>query len=195
MLHVALGCRVLDIGCGVGRWAESILSSGGIYVGADYSEPLLQLARDAHSQYMAEQCKFICSSFQTLDSSLPEETVRNGFDIILINGVMMYINDSELHLCMDVIRNLLIGGGTLYIKESIAYNERLTLDHVYSDELSTEYSAIYRCVTEYESLLRELGESYEIIKKGEMWETDFKNRRETTAYYWLMKKHEEGKIS
>ena len=38
ILGITKGKRVLDIGCGVGRWADSVLSNGGIYLGVDYSE-------------------------------------------------------------------------------------------------------------------------------------------------------------
>lgn len=40
--------RILDIGCGVGRWGNhmlKILSNQGMYVGADYSGNILNLAK------------------------------------------------------------------------------------------------------------------------------------------------------
>lgn len=189
-LRIGKDTRVLDIGCGVGRWAGTVLSCGGMYVGVDYSEPLLALARNAceEAKESNRQYEFICSSFQDICEKLPGHDAEDGFDLIIVNGVMVYINDSDLPKCMANADRLLRPAGRLYIKEPIAYGERLTLNHVYSEELSSDYSAIYRSVDEYEALWESLGERYSMARKGDMWEDSLKNRKETGPYYWIMEK-------
>lgn len=49
LLSLRPGIRVLDIGCGVARWAEALLpfvSENGVYVGVDFSEEILSLAKE-----------------------------------------------------------------------------------------------------------------------------------------------------
>ena len=190
ILGIEAGMRVLDIGCGVGRWAKSVLSHGGIYIGVDYSESLLALARDACGAITdgGSRYKFIYSSFQNLSKNLSDECTAQSFDIIIVNGVMMYINDKELDECLENVDALLSPNGLFYVKESVSYGERLTLNGVYSDEMECEYSAIYRSVEEYEKLWKAFGERYACIQKGSMYESALNNRKETGAYYWVMRK-------
>ena len=56
----------------------------------------------------------------------------------------MYINDAELRKCYDSLTDILNEGAIVYIEESIGVNERLTLDHIWSDILKDNYDAIYR---------------------------------------------------
>ena len=190
LLDIKTDMRVLDIGCGVGRWAESVLSHGGIYTGVDYSESLLALAREACSAITdgISRYEFICSSFQDLSENLRTECTTQGFDIIIVNGVMMYINDKELGGCLENVDALLKSDGLFYVKEPVSYAERLTLNQVYSDEMECEYSAIYRSVNEYEKLWETFGGRYVLLQKGSMYESALNNRKETGAFYWVMRK-------
>src|ERR1700733_5327969 len=46
------GPRVLDVGCGSGRIGEFVLQAGtGHYVGVDFAEPMIELARARLAQY------------------------------------------------------------------------------------------------------------------------------------------------
>lgn len=190
-LNLQSESRVMDIGCGVGRWGNhmlKILSNQGMYVGADYSGNILNLAknqfRDNKNFYFFE------SSFQDLLLNLPKNLKHNKFDAILINGVMMYINDTDLAQCMSNLKELIAVGGRICIKESVGLKDRLTLNKIYSEELESKYSAIYRGVEEYNTLFRNSfsSEKYNIIYQDVMWQGDLANRKETTAYFWIMEK-------
>lgn len=192
MLKVEREDLILDIGCGVGRWGDEFavhLAGRGRYVGVDYSEGILQLAKE-HAEGR-ENCEFYCASFQELCCALPQKYRQRVFDLILVNGVLMYVNDDDLRACLNNVKQLLSDGGLLYIKESVSYGKRLTLDQIYSEELTHDYSAIYRSIAEYETLWGEYfpaGEGWEIVEHGEVWENALGNRRETTAYFWLVRR-------
>ena len=196
-LNLRQGSFILDIGCGVGRWCAHVLNDigeNGLYVGVDYSENILKLAAD---NYKANKnAKFYQSSFQQIIKKLPQDLVNIGFDNVIINGVLMYINDDELLTTLSQVKKLLKDGGRLYLKESVGIKERLTLNNIYSAELTSSYSAIYRSIAEYQEYVQQIftSGSYSLLHSGDMWEENAKNRRETTAYFWIIEKNKvEGK--
>ena len=185
--------RVLDIGCGVGRWADEVVKlffedAKGEYVGVDFSEKLLDVARE-HFEGNAK-CQFLCGSFQNLKTVLEENNCTNGYDQVLVNGVLMYINDNEVGVCLDNVDTYLRHGGIVYIKEPVGVNERFTLNQFYSEELTSEYSAIYRSLAEYTALFTEafFKKDYTLVACSPTWPEDLENRKETMNYYWILRK-------
>lgn len=192
LFSVTSKMKILDIGCGVGRWGDAfaeILEEGGRYVGVDYSEGLLQLAKD-HAKDR-DNCEFYLARFQEVAKVLPQQYRGRIFERILVNGVLMYINDDEIALCLSNVKSLLYDGGVLYLKESVSYDKRLTLNQIYSEELMHEYSAIYRSIAEYEAFFQQCFSAQEgwcITAHGEVWKNTLENRKETTAYFWILKR-------
>ncbi len=192
LLGLRGGSRVLDIGCGVARWAtEGVLgtiSSKGAYIGVDYTAGLLEMARKNTEAYA--NCRFFYGSFQEILSVLPPELKADGFDVILVNGVMMYINDEDIPTCLGNVSQLLAKGGIAYLKESVGFTERLTLNESYSDELTSNYSAIYRSIAEYDAFFGQYlpAPGFTVLERDDMWKWNLHNRRETTAYYWIIRK-------
>lgn len=185
--------RVLDIGCGVGRWADEVVlhfsqDSAGEYVGVDFSTKLLDIARRQFEGNM--KFRFFYGSFQNLPTVLKEHHCTIGYDRILINGVLMYINDNEVGTCLDNVDAYLLSGGKVYIKEPVGVNERFTLNHFYSQELASEYNAIYRSLLEYTSLFTEafFKKGYTLVACSPTWPEDLENRKETMNYYWILRK-------
>jgi SAM-dependent methyltransferase len=80
--------RVLDVGCGSGRIGEFVLESGASrYVGVDFSEPMIDLARQRLARY-DDRIELIAQDF--LDAQLDER-----FDAILAVGFFDYIPEPE----------------------------------------------------------------------------------------------------
>ena len=193
LLNLRPGCRVLDIGCGVARWATDgvmgTISSEGTYVGVDYTAGLLEMAKQNTASY--SNCRFFCGSFQDILSVLPEDLRTARFDVILVNGVMMYINDGDIPTCLGNVNRLLAEGGIAYLKESVGFTERLTLNKTYSDELTSDYSAIYRSIAEYDAFFARClpDPDFTVLERDDMWKWNLHNRRETTAYYWIIRRN------
>lgn len=101
----------------------------------------------------------------------------------------MYINDDEIDNCLNSVDNLLKSGGKVYIKEPIGVSERLTLTDFFSEELNSNYNAIYRGLNEYEQLFTEhyYKKEYGILSSGSTWSEQLENRKETMNYYWILK--------
>jgi len=82
----AVNPRVLDVGCGSGRVAETLFSADiGEYVGVDFSAPMLELAKERLAQH-SDQVTLLCGDFMTVELDGP-------FDIITVLGVFDYIED------------------------------------------------------------------------------------------------------
>lgn len=76
--------RVLDVGCGSGRIGEFVLDAGaGSYVGIDFSEPMLALARTRLERFK-DRARLIEGDFH--DTSL-----EGPFDVILALGLFDYL--------------------------------------------------------------------------------------------------------
>lgn len=102
--------RVLDLGCGNGGVAAQLAASRhrGSYVGVDFSEGLLQAARQrlaAHPGYPAE--------FMQADLSGEWAANLEGqFDVVLAMAVLHHIPGRELRLAfLQQVRALLVTGG------------------------------------------------------------------------------------
>lgn len=177
--------RVLDIGCGVGRWAETVLSTCGTYVGVDFSGEMVRAAREHFVD--AQNAIFIQSSFQDIFLNEAVVNMEERFDTVIIAGVSMYIDDNELKECFYQLGNILNKEAVVYIEESVGVTERLTLDGIWSENLGDSYHAIYRTKDEYMSLLQPLLKKSEKIKTGYFENLDKKNLAETSHLYILLR--------
>ncbi len=80
------GPRVLDVGCGSGRIAELVLEAGARrYVGIDFSEPMLDLARTRLERF-GEGVVLTLGDFL----EVPQD---GAFDVILALGLFDYLPD------------------------------------------------------------------------------------------------------
>lgn len=77
--------RVLDVGCGSGRFAVSLAGDGATVVGLDFAPEMLALARQKAAQAgVADRCEFLEVDFMTWDWDEP-------FDLVLAIGVLDYV--------------------------------------------------------------------------------------------------------
>ena len=183
-LNVGEKHKILDIGCGVGRWAESLVATCGEYVGTDFSGEMIKADSEYFKDY--KNAHFINCSFQELFSN--DFINSRKFDTVIIAGVSMYINDSELERCYEKLQDLLSDGAIVYIEESVGVEERLTLNHIWSENLGDNYDAIYRTRSEYLELMKPLLSGNEMIEEEYFNELDKDDMSETSHWYVLIRK-------
>lgn len=163
-LKLDKGSAVLDIGCGIGRWAESALPLAGYYFGADFSEEMIKVVTDKFSK--EENCTFFNASFNEI-AEKNEGFFERKFNRVIISGVCMYINDDDLEKCLNGFIKHLDKHCIMYLTETVAVETRLTLDNCPSEALKTNYDVIYRTpdkYNEYYKIFQNAG--FEIIKQG-----------------------------
>lgn len=142
LLHLNRESIVLDIGCGIGRWAEHAVPLCKEYVGTDFSPEMVKIAA---RRIENANCSFLNVSFQEVARC----NFGRKFNRVFICGVCMYINDAELEGCFQGLLGLLDEHCALYLTETVAVKTRLTLDNQPSAALKTDYSVIYRTPDEY----------------------------------------------
>lgn len=144
--HINLeGKKVLEVGCGIGRWAEALHDKCDSFLGIGYSENLIEIANDSNT---FENCKYqVMSAFDIKEDEL---LIEPPFDVIIISGVLMYINDEDLLVLIDELNKVGSEDKKLFIMEPVSCMDvRLTLKDFYSEGLEADYNAIYRKPDEY----------------------------------------------
>ena len=173
---------ILDIGCGIGRWAEAVVGQCKEYYGVDFSSEMIAVAKE---NIKKENCHFYTMSL--VDALSDSKTTARKYDIVLMVGVSMYINEDELKESYRLLRNLVNKDSLFYFEESVGKKERLTLNHIWSEDLKDYYGAIYRTREEYKSLIRECMKEVEFIEEGYMNFLDKKEQSETSHWYAVLR--------
>ncbi len=175
------GKKILEIGCGIGRWAEIFHDKCDTYLGLDFAKNLIKIAKE---NYNYENCYF--QEMSAVDIKIDELLVKPPFDIIFIAGVLVFLNDEDIPKMINQINKLISHEKTIYIRETISLMDtRLTLKDFYSENLETNYSAIYRTKEELIDFFKEFKDITD-IKDDTIYET-LKKYDETGYRYFIIK--------
>lgn len=180
--------KVLDIGCGVGRWGEEVIKYGAKYVGIDFSCNLLTLARKNLSKFDKNKYDLLNCSFQEIMAEIKKSTILYPYNKVIITGVFMYLNDDDVINGLNNLVDLLDENCLVYMKEPMTVKNRLTLNSFFSEELKAEYYAIYRSRSEYKMIFEKslLRHNFEISYEDDMYPSELNNRKETSQYFYIL---------
>ena len=147
------GKKVLEIGCGIGRWAEALHDKCESYLGLDFSEELIAIAKKTYENY--DDCYF--QEMSATDIKVDELLIEPPFDIVIFSGFLMYINDDDLKIIMNEVNSVCTDNKIVFAMEPTSCMEtRLTLKDFYSEGLEADYNAIYRTEQEYRDIFADL---------------------------------------
>ena len=176
---------ILDIGCGIGRWAYNLKSIIEKYDGIDFSPEFIKAANKNFEDF--DEIRFYCMPATDIDRTKLSEK----YDVVIVTEVSMYINDDQLDKLYKSINSFTQKDSLLYIQDTTSLLEtRLTLKDFDSKELKTKYNAIYRTKTEYEALFEKHLPAFKLVENGTALLLDKNSgaREETNARYWRFKK-------
>lgn len=112
-LRVPAGARVLDVGCGIGRWSCRLAARGARVTGVDLSPTMIAEAeRRAAAQGVAARCRFLAQDLAALELDGP-------FDLILGVTVLQHILEpAALRAAVQRLCSQLTADGTLILLEA-----------------------------------------------------------------------------
>lgn len=185
-LHLNKESKVLDLACGVGRWADAICEDISEYCGIDFSQNLIQIAKKRN---LKSNFYFYAGDLTDLEEALRERK-DTKYNTVLIVGALMYMNDDDLLDVISQAESRCNEKAVICIREPIGIDERLTLKDFFSEELKENYSAIYRTRAElmkyFQTALIERG--FQVVDEGFLFENNLNNRKETSQYYFIFER-------
>ncbi|MGH8220910.1 MAG: class I SAM-dependent methyltransferase [Steroidobacteraceae bacterium] len=135
-LAVPAGARVLDIGCGVGRWSRRLAARGARVTGIDLSPTMIEEARRrTRASGVAQSCCFLVQDCAELD-------VEGPFDLILSVTVLQHILDigALLAAARRIVRHLAPDGRLVVLEAAPAR----TANHCNSPVFRARHRDFYR---------------------------------------------------
>jgi SAM-dependent methyltransferase len=112
-LRVHPGMRVLDVGCGVGRWSRLLAARGASVTGIDLSPTMVAEARRrASARPLRGRCRFLVQDLSALQA-------EEKFDLVLSVTVLQHILDTAaLRAALQRMVEHLAEDGTLILLEA-----------------------------------------------------------------------------
>lgn len=173
--------RVLDVGCGTGRWSELVQPLCGHYHGIDLSPGLLAVARERLPQARFTECAVDELSLVAIGETQP-------FTHVLSLGVFIYLNDIEWRRALCAIREAAAPTCRIVLREPMATGARLTLRDHFSDEMGQSYHATYRNEETFtQTIAEEWGPAgFRLADKGDVYTEAALNNRSDTHQRWFV---------
>ena len=184
-LNLDKNSKVLDLACGIGRWADATKAIVGSYLGVDFSEELISIARQRNN---CSNVSFAVGSSVELDTLLKDSRL---FNRVLIFGLFMYLNDRDVITTSCLVEKFCEPETIICIREPIGIDARLTVKNHFSDELQEIYNAVYRTRDQLIVLIKPafLDKGFDIVKEDFLFnDVNLNNRKETAQYYFILKR-------
>ena len=138
---------VLDLGSGVGFWAEYFAQRFGKVVAVEASAPLYQA--------MKARCSRYANATLVNDNALAFQP-EGSYSLIFLGGLLMYLNEGDVATLLRRLTSFLEPGGIVLCRESTVRRGTLTRQG--------DYQVVYRSVRAYSSLFEECGLSVDHVE-------------------------------
>ncbi len=134
------GGTALDLGCGVGYWAEYFAGHFTKVVAVEGSRPLYEATRQRCAPYPhVEAIRGDVLAFE------PEDR----YELVFLGGMLMYLNESDVISLLQKLVPFLDSGGIILFRETTVRSGTITRQG--------EYQAAYRCVSTYRGVFQQSG--------------------------------------
>lgn len=171
--------RILEFGCGNGRWGELLKDIVESYSGIDFTPEFIEQARKLFAG--DGRFRFAVGALTELPTAFIRE--GGGYTMGICAGCVMYLNDDEAPKFYEQVEKLPVAA--LFLKETVStMDKRLTLVDFPSKELQTDYNVVYRMPSEYEAFYREALPGFRFERKGWLYPAESGKWAETNNYFW-----------
>lgn len=185
LLNISPAAELLDIGCGIGRWADAFVGRVARYHGVDFSRSLIRAAERRFSDP-----SFTFQVLAAQDVSPAALSVTTPFTHVLISGVLIYLNEADLAVALQSIVACCATGALIYVREPVAIEQRLTLQDHRSEALKSNYSAIYRSELELLEMFDcyVTSQGFRITLNAQLYPDEMNNRSETKQRIFILRR-------
>lgn len=141
---------LLDLGAGHAAWSTAFAPMLKHVDAVEYSKGMLTLAhRSIKEQGLVNITLHHCAA-QDFESD-------DSYDIVLLSGLTIYLNDKELSQVLRRMRDHLRPDGRIILRDGTGKDKPFTISNRYSQELDANYSAHYRTAENYIDLFARYG--------------------------------------
>ena len=126
---------ILDLGSGVGCWAEFFAQKFKKVIAVEASSPLFDS--------MVQRCSSY-DNFTPIQGDVLSYEPEGRFSLIFLGGLLMYLNENDVVALLNKLKSFLNPGGIILCRETTIRNGTITR--------GGEYQAVYRSVPTYLNL-------------------------------------------
>lgn len=165
-LHLHADQTVLDLGAGVGQWTFRFAPLVKKVVAVEYASTQVKLAKKTLLQNKIFNVKYIESPAEDFETN-------EKFDLIFISGLFVYMIDEQVSKLLPKLRNWIKPKGIIFLRDGTSILQtRYIIEDKFSENLKSEYSAIYRTRNEYLELFNAAG--YNLLEDDQMFPEGFR---------------------
>jgi len=153
--------KMLDLGSGYGTWTFEFAKDVELVHAVDYINEMIDIGRQRAEKEKFTNVSFFCDSMQEYVSIIK-------YDIVLLSGVTIYLNDADIRQLLKCIKSYTKRGSIIILRDGTGIKERYIIEKEYSERLDVLYSAIYRTRDEYIKIFNSIG--FKLVKDEDMFE-------------------------
>ncbi len=140
--------RVLDVGCGTGRWSFWFAKHGAQVTAIDFSQEMIDRCRERQQELRDSGEPAMADLITFIQQNAWEVNGHGQFDVIYGGGVLQYLDDEQLSEFARQASRALQPEGVILTRDSVL-NRRVDQDG--------DYPVHYRRAAEYESVFNACG--------------------------------------
>jgi len=130
----------IEIGAGSCQWTYILAKLSKNILCTDTSKGMLDIGKE----YINKKALKNNIDFFYGDICESRNPINSPYDLVFISGLILYLSQDELSKLVKFISINTKTNSNLILREPVGIKKEYILDNVYSEELETNYSAIYR---------------------------------------------------
>ena len=132
--------KVLDLGSGMGFWAEHFAEYFAKVVAVEASTPLYDALKQRCASY---------ANVETVQGNVLLFEPEDRYELVFLGGLLMYLNEGDVISLLRKLSRSLEPGGIIVCRETTVRQGIVTREG--------DYQAVYRSVAEYQRIFGECG--------------------------------------
>ena len=130
----------IEIGAGTCQWTYILSKISKSILITDTSKGMLEIGK----KYLLDNYSKINIKSFIGDICKEINPLNAPYDLFFISGLILYLNKNQFSQLLKFISINATNNAIIILREPVGINKEYILDNVYSDELKTNYSALYR---------------------------------------------------